>query len=94
MAAVGLDLGVAQDAAVAALVRRQHETGFILVEALYTWQPRQGRRVDLQEVEVDVAVLAKRQGAPLVLDPWQAMLMGQRLQSRGVRVEEICVYCR
>ncbi|MDQ7840611.1 MAG: terminase large subunit [bacterium] len=85
--AVGLDLGLARDAAVAAAVRRL-SGGLVVVEALETWQPTAGRRVDLQEVEDAVAALARQFGAPVILDPWQGVLLGQRLRARGVRVEE------
>ena len=32
--------------------------------------------------------MAKKFDAPVTLDPWQAILMAQRLRARGVRVEE------
>jgi hypothetical protein len=86
-AAVGVDLGLARDAAVAAVARR-HGDGLVVIEALETWTPRNGQRVDLQEVEDAVAVLAARTSAPVIADPWQGALMGQRLRARGVRVEE------
>jgi hypothetical protein len=85
--AVGLDLGVTRDAAVAAAVRRL-AGGIVAVEVLETWAPRAGVRVDLQEVEDAAAALAAHLRAPVVLDPWQGVLMGQRLRARGVRVEE------
>src|SRR3990170_5595178 len=43
--AVGVDLGVARDAAVIALVRRG-AGGLVAVEALDTWAPRGGAKVD------------------------------------------------
>jgi hypothetical protein len=84
---VAVGLGLARAAAVAAVVRRL-SGGLVVVEVLETWQPTAGRRVDLQEVEDATAVLARQFGAPVILDPWQAVLMGQRLRVRGVRVEE------
>lgn len=70
-----------------AAVRRQ-ASGLVVVEALETWQPRPGLRVDLAEVEDAAATLAERFKALVVVDPWQSALMGQRLRARGVRVEE------
>lgn len=87
-AAVGLDLGVSRDAAVAAVVRRQGGTGLLVVEALLSWQPRNGAKVDLIEVEGEVAELARRANGPVVLDPWQGVLLGQQLRQRGVRIME------
>ncbi len=85
---IGVDLGVARDRSVAAVLRRDAQTGLVVVEALVTWEPRSGRKVDLPEVEEELAELAKRFSAPVMLDPWQGVLLGQRLQARGVRVSE------
>ncbi len=86
-AAVGVDLGVARDAAVVALVRRL-AGGLIVVEALQTWEPRGSARVELQDVEQAVAALGRRVSAPVILDPWQAVLLGQRLKAQGAQVVE------
>ncbi len=85
-AAIGLDLGISRDAAVAALVRRD-DSGLVCIETLLTWAPRSGK-VDLVEVEDKVAVLAARSGARVVADPWQAALLAQRLRRKGVAVVE------
>jgi hypothetical protein len=83
--ALGLDLGVTRDAAVLAVVRATG--GLVVVDGLTTWEPRRGK-VDLEEVEAETAETAKRLGAPLVLDPWQGLLMAQRLRRLGVSVVE------
>lgn len=85
---VGLDLGTVKDRSVAALVRRDAGSGLVVVEHLRTWTPTAGVKVDLQDVEEEVATLALRHRAAVVLDPWQAVLMAQRLRARGVQVEE------
>jgi hypothetical protein len=86
--AIGLDLGITHDRSVLAAVRRDHQTGIVVVEDLETWRPSGGLPVDLREVEDAVTMVARRFGAPVVIDPWQAVLLGQRLQARGVRVTE------
>jgi hypothetical protein len=86
--AIGVDLGLARDASVVSLVRANAVSGGVDVEALVTWTPRSGERVDLREVEDEVGRLALTLRAPVVVDPWQAMLMAQRLRAAGVAVVE------
>jgi hypothetical protein len=86
--AIGVDLGLSKDRSVLALAHRDTVTGVVTVEALETWAPSAGAKVDLREVEDAVAEVAQRHRAPVVLDPWQGVLMAQRLRARGVKVEE------
>jgi hypothetical protein len=86
--AIGLDLGVSHDRTVAAVVRRDHATGLVVIDALATWRPTAGQRVELPDVEAAVAALAGKVGAPVILDPWQSTLLGQRLQLKGVNIME------
>ena len=82
--AIGLDLGISRDRSVAAVVRGIETTAWI--EALLTWAPGRGQKVDLTLVEDDVIELARRYQAPVLYDPWQAEQMGQRLAQKGVAV--------
>jgi len=86
-AAIGLDLGLARDAAVMAELVRL-DSGVVAVTALITYTPRPGVRVDLRVVEEEVAEWAQARRVPVVLDPWQAVLMAQRLRAAGVEVVE------
>jgi hypothetical protein len=86
--AIGLDLGLVHDSSVIAAVRRDYATGLVVVEDLETWRPSGGLPVDLQHVEDAVTMVARKFAAPVVIDPWQGVLLGQRLQARGVRVTE------
>jgi hypothetical protein len=86
--AIGVDLGITHDRSVVAAVRRDYETGLVVVEDLATWKPIGGRPVDLTEVEDSITMVARKFGAPVIIDPWQGTLLGQRLQARGVRVTE------
>ena len=85
---IGLDLGLSRDRTVTALVRADAGSGLICVDALVTYRPPVGSKVDLLAVEEDVAELALRTGAPVIVDPWQGVLLSQRLRTRGIPVEE------
>ena len=86
--ALGLDLGVSRDRSVLSVVRQHDETGLIVIEGLTTWQPHGNQKIELSEVESETAILAGRFNAPVIVDPWQAILMGQRLRTAGVEVRE------
>ncbi len=85
-AAVGVDLGIAHDRSVVAVARRAGDS--VVVELLRTWEGSKSRRVALEEVEGAVMELARERSAPVVVDPWQAVLLAQRLRARGVAVIE------
>ncbi len=70
------------------MVRLDSGTNLVAVEALVTWRPSEGSKVNLTEVENEVAVLAERFKGPVILDPWQGVLMAQRLRARGIKVIE------
>jgi len=86
--AVGVDLGLLHDSTVVAVVRRDFDSGLVAVDDLETWRPANGLPVDLREVEESIAMLARKFGAPVVLDPWQSALLSQRLTARGIRCVE------
>src|SRR2546428_3876502 len=83
---IGCDLGVSRDSAAVALVRRAGQ--ILCVEGVYSWIPRTNTRVDLQEVQDEIEVLAKRSGARVLLEEWQGGLMAAQLRTRGGMVEE------
>ncbi len=87
-AVFGLDLGLAKDRTVLACVRGAYDSPLVAVESLLDWTPRPGARVDLVDVEATVATLARAQHATVVVDPWQGVLLAQRLRARGIRVIE------
>jgi phage terminase large subunit-like protein len=62
-------------------------TGRVRLAAVEIWQPRDGNRVDLTEVEAAIVAVNERFGLSCVAcDPWQSELMVQRLQRRGLPV--------
>lgn len=86
-AAIGLDLGVQRDRSVATVVQKVGDR--LVVRAIYTWDPKNfGGRVNLTQVEEEVAALAQKHQLPIFLDPWQANLLSERLKARGIRCEE------
>jgi hypothetical protein len=85
-AVIGLDLGLSKDQTVLAVVRGDPLTNLVAVESLITWTARSGDKVDLTEVEAAVHDVARARAAKVVLDPWQAVLLGQRLRARGLEV--------
>lgn len=88
-AAVGVDLGVTRDAAAVALVRYDIGSRLAVVEALETWRAQGGHKVHLPDVQDAAAMLARRSGAPVVLESWQAEQMAQQLARQGVRVQTV-----
>jgi hypothetical protein len=86
--ALGLDVGLTRDQTVAAVVHRDPATGYVVVDAVRTWEGRPGAPVPLPDVEAEVARLARTFAAPVVLDPYQAVLLAQRLRQAGAEVRE------
>jgi phage terminase large subunit-like protein len=60
----------------------------MILDRMVTWTPRRGERVSLPEVEDAIFQACASFRAPLVVDPWQAVGMAQRLRERGVYVDE------
>jgi len=79
----GVDLGLTRDcAAVVVLgIPKGGTSGRIRLAHNRLWRPTRGRKIDLMEVEAHILDLDRRFGLEYVaFDPWQAELMGQRLE--------------
>ncbi len=87
--AIGVDIGVTRDRSFISALQKDESTGLFCVRHLLGFIPRTGERVNLQDVEQDVAAAARLYHAPVYLDPYQAVLMSQRLQQNGINVFEI-----
>ena len=92
---VALDIGVTNDRTVAAVMhseRQNDDERFVVqrhvLDRMEVWTGSPRRPVDLSAVEEWVAISARAYRARLVVDPWQAKGMIQRLRSRGVQVRE------
>jgi phage terminase large subunit-like protein len=93
---VALDLGVVRDHTVAIVMHSERQNDaderYVVqrhvLDRIEVWTGTSDRPVDLTAVEEWVATAARMYGARLVVDPWQAKGMVQRLRSRGVQVRE------
>lgn len=86
---LGLDVGLAHDATVAAVVHREAD-GTLRVDAIQTWQGAPEDRVNLASVQQWVADAWKRYSdLRIYVDPWQAVGMVQALQAKGIRAQEV-----
>jgi hypothetical protein len=80
----GVDLGLTRDhtAVVVLAVPVGGTAGHIRLADVKVWRPEPGRKIDLMAVERHILSLDDRYGLESVgFDPWQAELMGQRLEA-------------
>jgi hypothetical protein len=93
---LALDLGVTNDRTVAAVMHSERQivdderlvVQRHVLDRMEVWTGTKRNPVDLSTVEEWVAITARAYGARLVVDPWQAKGMVQRLRSMGVQVQE------
>ena len=94
---VAIDVGLKRDASVAVVAHAEpilnearEVTGTrVLLDRIETWQGTRDRPVQLANVEGWVEQAARAyNSAQIILDPWQAVGMLQRLRTRGLRVAE------
>lgn len=88
---VGVDVGVRNDATVAAVchAERGAEATTVVLDRLQVWEPGRWRPVSLGDVEAWLLEAHRSYASPtVVVDPWQALAMAQRLRGRGVEVVE------
>jgi phage terminase large subunit-like protein len=86
---LGLDLGIKNDRT-ALSVAHLADDGDVVLDRQEVWQGTRDRPVQLAEVEAVVLEASRSYNrAPLLVDPWQAAQMTQRLRRAGVRVHEV-----
>lgn len=83
---VTLDLGLVNDRTVAT-VAHKHE-GRIVVDRLERWRGSKAKPVRLEDVEAWILEAARQYRAKVIVDPWQAAGLCQRLRGRGLSVVE------
>lgn len=86
-AVVGLDVGLTNDRTVVATCSTARGEP-IRLDRLDVFQGRKDHKVDLQVVEDLVLECANRWRARVVLDPFQAVALAQRLRRKHVKVDE------
>lgn len=80
---LGVDLGVHHDRTVVAVCHAEGDRS--VVDDVMVWYPP----VDLTEVATAVGAISRQyRRAPVVVDPWQAIMMAQQWRADGVRVTE------
>lgn len=92
---IGVDLGITNDRTVAAIMHAErldddgrHVVQRIVLDRLEVWSPSRANPVDLTVVEEWIALASRQYRAHVVIDPYQAVAMTQRLRSKGVGIEE------
>lgn len=86
----GVDLGISNDHCAAVTLGTQAGTGRIALVDCMSWKPPRGGQVDLAAVEQYCAKLHFRFNLQsLWIDPYQAILLGQNLTRKGLRVEQM-----
>ena len=85
-----LDVGLVNDRTVLTVAHLERRADpVVVVDRVEVWQGTKANPVQLSDVEAVIAEAVRDyRGARLVVDPWQAAHLCQRLRTRGVRVEE------
>lgn len=84
-----VDLGLKRDRTAIAICHKDEDSGLVILDHLKTFQtPRKGE-VRIEDVEQHILDLAERFPIEkLIFDPWQSVRTRQRLEDRGLEVEE------
>ncbi|MDB5963492.1 MAG: Phage terminase large subunit-like protein [Massilia sp.] len=87
---IGLDLGLKNDRTVLAVCHAEHTSGppLVVLDRMHVLAGSRERAVSLADIEAVAHEAATTYGAPIRLDPWQAVGLAQRLRARGVAVTE------
>lgn len=88
---VGLDVGVRNDATVAAICHSERDGNVqkIVLDRMQTWTPSRANPVRLEVVGDWLLEATRRYNhGRLVYDPWQAIDLSQRLRAKGVSAVE------
>jgi len=93
---IGVDLGITNDRTVAAVMHAERLVGDdghnvvqrLVLDRLEVWTPSRVNPVDLTVVEEWIALASRQYRAHVVIDPYQAVAMTQRLRSKGVGIDE------
>jgi hypothetical protein len=83
----GLDIGIKRDHTSLVLIGSHYLTRRLKLCLVRDWKPPAGGKVDLGAVQSEAQRVCGEFGSVLYIDPSQAELMGQNLESRGVGIE-------
>lgn len=83
---IGLDVGLKRDSTVATICHLEH--GIVTLDRIAVWTGTRLRPVRLGEVEEWIGKAARDYRATVIVDPWQAAQLTERLRRSGVRIHE------
>lgn len=83
---LGLDVGLKRDRTAACVCHLRD--GVVTLDRIETWEGTRLRPVSLSDLEEWIVMAASAYGAHVVVDPWQAAMLVERLRRRGVRIDE------
>lgn len=85
---LGVDLGVSHDHSAVCLLGTEQGSGTITLCDCKSWAPPAGGQIDLSQVErAIVGYHARFRLRKVVYDPYQAVMLAQSLERRGIRTE-------
>jgi hypothetical protein len=85
---VGLDIGLRNDATVAAVLHKDRD-GRLVLDRMEVWAPVKGQTVELSTVEAWLELTCRAYNhAEICFDPYQAIALSQRLRAQGIRTSE------
>ena len=88
---IGVDLGLKRDRTVAAVVHGERDGSGVraVLDKMAVWQGKRLKPVQLSDVEEWLVETGRRYNhARVVIDPWQATGLAQRLRVGGLQIEE------
>jgi hypothetical protein len=83
----GLDIGIKRDHTSLVVVGLHYQTRRLRLVLVRDWAPPLGGKVDLAQVQAEALRVCRVFGCTLFIDPSQAELMGQNLESQGTTIE-------
>ena len=83
---IGVDVGLKHDRTVAAICHL--DSGVVTLDRMGVWQGSRLRPVRLGEVEEWLERAGREYRAQIIVDPWQAAQLVERLGRRGLRIAE------
>lgn len=89
---MALDIGLRNDATVLVIAHLEHRSGrgrTVVVDRLLRWRGTRAQPVELGDVEAAlIAAWHRYNRPPLIVDPWQAAQLAERVTAAGVKVHE------
>jgi hypothetical protein len=85
---IGVDLGLTHDRTDATVAHAEYDPSRVVLDRMEVWEGTRKRPVTLATVEDWLVQASRTYRARLIIDPWQAVGLAQRLRARGLTVQE------